>query len=81
MEYDLGLEHALHHSLQAEAAGVVQGQRQASVLLRIAELARTLGQRERAREYYVRFLTQVRGVDVRLALVRERLAELGEARP
>ena len=81
LEYDLGLEHALHHSLQAEAAGVVQGQRQASVLLRIAELARTLGQRERAREYYGRFLTQVRGVDVRLALVRERLAELGEARP
>jgi hypothetical protein len=77
LDYDLGLERALHHSLAADAAGVRQPLRVATLLVRIAELARTLGQKEVARRYYQRFLAEVGTSDLREKLVREHLAALG----
>ena len=73
----LGPEAALRHSLAAEAAGVQQPIRTATLLVRIAELSRTLGLKAQARRYYQRFLDEVGTSDLREKLVRERLVALG----
>ncbi len=73
----LGPEAALRHSLVAEAAGVQQPIRTATLLVRIAELSRTLGLKSQARRYYQRFLDEVGTSDLREKLVRERLVALG----
>ena len=73
--------HALHSfqllAVAADAAGVRQPIRTASLLVRIAELSRTLGLKAQARTFYRRFLDEIGTGDLREKLVRERLAELG----
>lgn len=77
LDHDFGLERALRHALAADAAGVRQPLRAATLWVRIAELARNLGQKEVARRYYRRFLAEVGTNDLREKLVREHLAALG----
>lgn len=81
--YELGRAEALHHCRAALAAGIEQPIRRATVILRIAELARELGEHELAREHYRRFLAVSSHGDSRLQLVRDRLAALdgGEGGP
>jgi len=74
LQHDLGLEQALRHFLVAEAAGVRQPIRAATVLIQIAELSRQLGRMSQARTYYERFLATAGDGDTRSRLVRERLA-------
>jgi len=74
LQHDLGLEEALRHLLAAEAAGVRQPIRAATVLIQIAELSRKLGRLVQARTYYERFLAVAGDGDTRSFLVRERLA-------
>jgi hypothetical protein len=70
-------ERALHHLIEAEAAGVVLPANRANVLVRIGELSESLGHRETAGIYYRKFLQEfIR--DNRVYSVQHRLADLGE---
>jgi len=74
LQHEFGLEEALRHLLTADAAGVRQPIRAATVLIQIAELSRKLGRLAQARTYYERFLATAGDGDTRSLLVRERLA-------
>ena len=67
------------HALAAERAGHMDRITRANTALRVAEISRTLGQKQRAIEYYRKFLAEY-SREVRVYLVQQRLAEL-EALP
>lgn len=75
-QHGFGREAALRHLLIAEAAGVKQPIRAATVQIQIAELSRELGHLPQARAYYERFLAEAGEGDTRALLVKERLATL-----
>lgn len=81
-QHPFGRDAALRHLLAAEAAGVKQPIRAATVLIQIAELSRELGHLPQARAYYERFLSEAGEGDTRALLVKERLASWpAEAKP
>jgi len=69
----------LEHAQAAERAGHLDRSGRADLDLRVAELARGLGQRDRAIDYYRKFLTEYTR-EARVYLVRQKLREL-EAQP
>jgi hypothetical protein len=73
------LERELEHALAAERAGHMDRITRANNALRVAEISRKLGRKDRAIEYYRKFLQEY-SREVRVHLVRQRLSEL-EATP
>lgn len=66
---------ALRHTIAAHELGIEQPARELTLIVRIAELSRELGQREQAIAYYRRYLAAAQ-LDNRAQLIRERLATL-----
>ena len=79
LRFKLYPDRALRHFLAADAAAVPRWGSRGNVYIRIAELARSLGQKDLAIDYYKRFIKDF-ARDQRIYLVQERLAEL-EAAP
>jgi len=72
-------EREIAHLLAAEQAGPQDRTGRADLAVRVAELSRGLGQKDRAIEYYRKFLNEY-SREVRVYLVQQRLKEL-EAQP
>lgn len=76
IRFELGDAIALRHLAAADQAGIARSTTQADTLLRIAELARRIGDSGTATAYYRRFLDENRR-DPRRLTVMDRLAALG----
>lgn len=75
LQFGFGEDIALENLLRADEAGITRTNEQATVMVRIGELARITGQHEIARTYYQRFLDTFRR-DNRRTMIEERLAAL-----
>ena len=75
LRYGYSIERALHHFLTAEQNHIIQVRKSSDVTFRIAELARALGKRDLAIEYYRKLLRNFFR-DSRRQIVLGRLAEL-----
>ena len=78
LRLDLPTEVSLDHYLKCARLGIVADRFRGNVFLSIGNLARELGRKELAREYFAKFLGEFER-DKRATLVKDRLAEFSVA--